>query len=63
MRCSRGRRCARRSSPRRLVILGADLSRGLSIAALTELVAAHALTVVELVVISVVVGDAFFYRS
>jgi MFS family permease len=51
--------------PRRLVVLGADLSRGLAIAALTGLVAAHALTVVELVVISIVVGvgDAFFYPA
>jgi MFS family permease len=51
--------------PRRLVVLGADLSRGLAIAALTGLVAAHALTVVELVVLSIVVGvgDAFFYPA
>lgn len=51
--------------PRRLVVLGADLARGLAIAALTGLVAAHALTVVALVVISVVVGvgDAFFYPA
>ncbi len=51
--------------PRRLVVLGADLSRGLAIAALCGLAAAHALTVVELIVISVVVGlaDAFFYPA
>jgi MFS family permease len=51
--------------PRRVVVLAADLSRGLAIGALTGLVAAHALTVVELVVLSIVVGvgDAFFYPA
>jgi MFS family permease len=51
--------------PRRLVVLGADFSRGLAIAALAGLTAAHALTVVDLIAISVVVGfaDAFFYPA
>ena len=51
--------------PRRLVVLGADAARGLAIAAMAGLVAAHALNVAELVVISIVVGvaDAFFYPA
>lgn len=51
--------------PRRLVVLVADLMRGGAIAALAVLGAAHAVTVTELVYLSVVVGvgDAFFYPA
>jgi MFS family permease len=51
--------------PRRLVVLGADLSRGLGVAAIAGLTAAHALTVPELIAISAVIGlgDAFFYPA
>ena len=51
--------------PRRLVILSADLLRGGAVAAIAALVAAHALNVTELVVLSaaVGVGDAFFYPA
>ena len=51
--------------PRRLVVLGADLSRGLGVAAIAGLTAAHALTIPELIAISVVIGlgDAFFYPA
>jgi MFS family permease len=51
--------------PRRLVVLGADLSRGLGVAAIAGLTAAHALTVSELIAISAVIGlgDAFFYPA
>jgi transmembrane secretion effector len=51
--------------PRRLVVLAADLMRGGAITALAVLAAAHALTVTELVCLSVVVGvgDAFFYPA
>jgi hypothetical protein len=51
--------------PRRLVILSANLLRGGAVAAIAALVAAHALNVTELVVLSaaVGVGDAFFYPA
>jgi len=51
--------------PRRLVVLGADLGRGLSVAVVAGLTAAHALTVPELIAISAVIGlgDAFFYPA
>jgi predicted MFS family arabinose efflux permease len=51
--------------PRRLVVLGADLLRGGAVAAITVLIAAHALNVTGLVVLSAVVGvgDAFFYPA
>ena len=51
--------------PRRLVVLGADLGRGVGVAAIAGLSAAHALNVTELVVISAAIGlgDAFFYPS
>ena len=51
--------------PRRLVVLGADLGRGLGVAVVAGLTAAHALTVAELIAISAVIGlgDAFFYPA
>jgi MFS family permease len=51
--------------PRRLVVLGADLSRGLSVAAIAGLTVVHALAVPELIAISAVIGlgDAFFYPA
>ena len=51
--------------PRRLVVLGADAVRGLAIATIAGLVAAHALNITELILISIVVGvaDAFFYPA
>ena len=51
--------------PRRLVALGANALRGAAIAALATLVAAHALNLTELVLLSAVVGagDAFFYPA
>jgi len=51
--------------PRRLVVLGADLGRGLSVAAIAGLTAVHALTVPELIAISAAIGlgDAFFYPA
>jgi hypothetical protein len=51
--------------PRRLVVLGANLLRGGAVAAIAALVAAHALNVTGLVVLSaaVGVGDAFFYPA
>jgi MFS family permease len=51
--------------PRRRVVLGADLGRGLGVAAIAGLTAVHALAVPELIAISVVIGlgDAFFYPA
>ena len=51
--------------PRRLVVLGADALRGGAIAVLAAFVAAHAVSITELVVLSaaVGVGDAFFYPA
>lgn len=51
--------------PQRLVILGANLLRGGTVAAVAALVAARALNVAELVVLSALVGvgDSFFYPA
>jgi MFS family permease len=51
--------------PRRLVVLGSNLLRGGAVAAIAALVAAHALNVTGLVVLSTAVGtgDAFFYPA
>ena len=51
--------------PRRLVVLGANASRGAAVAVLAALGMAHALNLTELVVLSAVVGvgDAFFYPA
>lgn len=51
--------------PRRLVVLGSNALRAGAIAALAALVAAHALTLTELVLLSALVGtgDAFFYPA
>ena len=51
--------------PRRLVILVADLLRGVAVAAIAVLAAENALNVTELVLLSaaVGVGDAFFYPA
>lgn len=51
--------------PRRLVVLAADALRAGAVAALAALVVAHALSVTELVFVSVAVGvgDAFFYPA
>lgn len=51
--------------PRRLVVLGANVSRGGAVAVLAALGMAHALNLTELVVLSAVVGvgDAFFYPA
>jgi DHA3 family tetracycline resistance protein-like MFS transporter len=51
--------------PRRLVVLGANVLRGAAIAAVAALIAARALSLTELIVLSAVVGagDAFFYPA
>jgi MFS family permease len=51
--------------PRRLVILGADILRGLAVAAMAALAVVSILNVTELVLLSaaVGVGDAFFYPA
>jgi MFS family permease len=51
--------------PRRLVVLGANVLRGAAVAAVAALIAAHALSLAELIVLSAVVGagDAFFYPA
>lgn len=51
--------------PRGLVILGADILRGLAVAAMAALTAASVLNVTELVLLSAAVGigDAFFYPA
>jgi len=51
--------------PRRLIVLGADVSRGLGVAVIAGLTAVHGLTVPELIAISAVIGlgDAFFYPA
>ena len=51
--------------PRRLLVLGADCGRGLSVAAIAILAGLHTLDVTELMVISAAIGlgDAFFYPA